>query len=77
MHLLISLLASAVIAGTPLPPWQEGCLDIHAINSGRGECTFFILPDGTTMLVDAGEFVPATQKYPFVPQKPHEGVRPY
>jgi beta-lactamase superfamily II metal-dependent hydrolase len=36
------------------PAWQEGYLDIHAINTGRGESTFFILPDGTTMLVDAG-----------------------
>ena len=41
--------------GKPLPKWQEGCLDIHYINSARGECTFYILPDGTTMLVDAGE----------------------
>ena len=49
IKLLVSILASAVVAGTPLPPWQEGCLDIHAINSGRGECTFFILPDGTTL----------------------------
>ena len=26
--------------GKPLSAWAEGCLDIHAINSGRGECTF-------------------------------------
>lgn len=26
--------------GKPLSPWAEGCLDIHSINSGRGECTF-------------------------------------
>lgn len=36
-----------------LPLWQEGELLIHAINTGRGECMFYILPDGTTMLVDA------------------------
>ena len=28
--------------GKPLSAWAEGCLDIHAINSGRGECTFYI-----------------------------------
>ena len=78
MTLLLSLLvAAAVSVGSPLPPWQEGCLDIHAINSGRGECTFFILPDGTTMLVDAGEYVAGkSSKNTPVPQKPNEGVRP-
>lgn len=38
--------------GKVLDPWSEGCLDIHTINTGRGDCTFFILPDGTQMLVD-------------------------
>lgn len=37
-----------------LAPWTEGCLDIHFINSGRGECAFFIYPDGTQLLVDCG-----------------------
>ena len=37
-----------------LPPWSEGFLDIHYINTGRGESALFILPDGTTLLVDAG-----------------------
>ena len=41
--------------GKALPAWSEGYLDIHFINSGRGECCFYILPDGTTLLVDAGE----------------------
>lgn len=36
-----------------LVPWKEGFLDIHFINTGKGESTFYILPDGTTMLVDA------------------------
>ena len=30
-------------------------MDIHHINTGRGDCTFCILPDGTTLLIDAGE----------------------
>lgn len=44
--------------GHPLPPWSRGVLDIHHINTGRGNATFFILPDGTTVLVDAGELNP-------------------
>jgi beta-lactamase superfamily II metal-dependent hydrolase len=39
--------------GSPLPQWEEGYLDIHSINTGRGESFYYILPDGTTMLVDA------------------------
>lgn len=35
--------------------WQKGYLDIHHINTGRGVCSFMILPDGTTMMVDAGD----------------------
>lgn len=41
--------------GKPLPGWTEGTLDLHHINTGRGDSAFYILPDGTTMLVDAGE----------------------
>jgi beta-lactamase superfamily II metal-dependent hydrolase len=29
-------------------------MDIHFIHTGQGECTFFIFPDGTTMLLDCG-----------------------
>jgi beta-lactamase superfamily II metal-dependent hydrolase len=40
--------------GTPLAPWRPGCLDIHHIATGRGNATFILLPDGTSMLIDAG-----------------------
>ena len=40
-----------------LSPWQEGFLDIHHINTGAGDSTFFVFPDGTTMLLDAGALV--------------------
>ena len=58
----------------PLPAWREGELDIHFINSGRGECTFFILPDGTTLVVDCGE-IPDNPKsrWPQVDRKPLSG----
>lgn len=35
--------------------WREGELDIHFIHTGVGEQTFFIFPDGTTMLLDCGD----------------------
>tara|TARA_R110000765_G_scaffold149561_1_gene252188 strand:+ start:6420 stop:7697 length:1278 start_codon:yes stop_codon:yes gene_type:complete len=38
-----------------LPPWKLGMLDIHHINTGRGDAAFAILPDGTTLLIDAGD----------------------
>lgn len=66
--------AQKVEIGNVLPEWSEGYLDIHAINTGRGEQTFFIFPDGTTMLVDAGEFPSTTPN--MVPQKPDEQTRP-
>ncbi len=48
-----------VTIGQVLPAWQEGYLDIHSINGGRGEAFYYILPDGTTMLVDAAGAPPA------------------
>ena len=39
--------------GETMPKWTEGNLEIHSISTGRGESNFYILPDGTTMLVDA------------------------
>ena len=35
--------------------WRPGELDIHFIHTGVGEQTFFIFPDGTTMLLDCGD----------------------
>lgn len=42
-----------VKVGEPMPLWQKGTLEIHSISTGRGESNFYILPDGTSMLVDA------------------------
>lgn len=44
--------------GQALPAWKEGYLDLHHINTGRGSSAYYIFPDGTTMLVDAGEMSP-------------------
>ena len=48
-------LSPAQQPGQRITDWQEGYLDIHHINTGKGECAFFIFPDGTTALVDAGD----------------------
>jgi len=50
-----ALLVSACGGADVLAPWKEGYLDIHQISTGRGNATFMILPDGTTMMVDMGD----------------------
>ena len=46
---------SGDFAGGRLPAWREGEFEIHFIHTGVGEQTFFIFPDGTTMLLDCGD----------------------
>ena len=41
-----------------MPPWSKGYFDIHHISTGRGNSTYFVFADGTTMLIDAGEADP-------------------
>jgi beta-lactamase superfamily II metal-dependent hydrolase len=52
--LVLSAALHAQRAGDALPTWTPGTLDIHQINTGRGNAAVAILPDGTTMLIDAG-----------------------
>ncbi len=66
--------------GQPLPPWREGWLDLHHINTGRGNAAFYILPDGTTILCDAGELDPTdprTTSKRNTPIKPNDSRHPY
>jgi len=49
-----------------LPRWRAGMLDIHHISTGSGNSAFFVLPDGTTMLFDAGD-VDRVQMAKFAP----------
>lgn len=42
------------VTGKMLEPWQSGYLDIHHINTGNGDTSFMVLPDGTSLLFDAG-----------------------
>ena len=52
---LLCLPVAAQTAGQPLPAWTPGTLDIHQINTGKGNSALFILPDGTSLLIDAGD----------------------
>lgn len=38
--------------------WKPGEMDIHHIHTGMGEANFIIMPDGTSMLIDAGDLGP-------------------
>ncbi|MBI4906089.1 MAG: MBL fold metallo-hydrolase, partial [Acidobacteria bacterium] len=55
--------------GAPLAPWSPGILDIHQIQTGRGNAAFFVFPDGTTMLLDAG-LVPERKGLEIGPKRP-------
>ncbi len=59
-----------------LSPWQEGFLDIHHINTGAGDSTLFVFPDGTTMLLDAGALVRERPENYDSPQIPDNSRRP-
>lgn len=76
----VSVYGQVAEAGKPLPAWQKGYLDLHHINTGRGNAAFYILPDGTTMLVDAGELSPLDSRT-FTPRnaviRPNDSKKPY
>ena len=59
-----------------LSAWQHGYMDIHHISTGRGNCTFMILPDGTTMMVDAGDNGPANDDGTKLDRVPNESLTP-
>lgn len=72
--------SSIAVPGQPLPAWQKGFLDLHHINTGRGNAAFYILPDGTTLLFDAGEMDPTnprTTSKRNTPLRPDDSHRPY
>jgi hypothetical protein len=41
--------------GQRITPWVHGTLDIHQISTGRGNAALVVMPDGTTLLIDAGD----------------------
>ncbi|MFA5695603.1 MAG: MBL fold metallo-hydrolase, partial [Proteiniphilum sp.] len=53
--ILLLFLSSLNAQNSYLAPWRKGYLDIHFISTGRGNASFILMPDGTTMLIDAGD----------------------
>jgi beta-lactamase superfamily II metal-dependent hydrolase len=70
----VGMYVSAQKIGDRLPVWQKGYLDIHHINTGCGECAFMILPDGTTLMVDAGANTPSGERH--VAPRPNDNKTP-
>ncbi len=66
----------SALVGKVLPDWQEGYLDIHMINTGRGESILHIFPDGTTLLIDAAGSLLALdyEDIPPTPPKPDGSI---
>ena len=73
---LAALMSAAMAYGQNpeyLPEWKEGYLDIHTIATGRGDAALIIMPDGTTMMIDAGDNAKAKDtQHPDATKKPGE-----
>jgi glyoxylase-like metal-dependent hydrolase (beta-lactamase superfamily II) len=69
-----SMALGAEKVGSTLSPWQPGFLDIHHINTGRGNSTLALMPDGTSLLIDAG--ASGTQGPAMNPAQPDGSRRP-
>ena len=76
---LISGMCVRLSAQEYLPRWQEGYLDVHSISTGQGESTYIMMPDGTTMVVDAGDKKEQWSKthYPDASKTPGEWIAHY
>jgi glyoxylase-like metal-dependent hydrolase (beta-lactamase superfamily II) len=75
------LLRASAAASTALPAWKPGVLEIHHIATNRGNSALLILPDGTTMMVDAGAIYGATpclsDPLPSAQRRPGEWIGRY
>lgn len=53
---LVGLATTAAGRDYKVPAWEPGEMELHVICTGRGEANFMIMPDGTSMLIDAGDW---------------------
>jgi beta-lactamase superfamily II metal-dependent hydrolase len=65
----VAQIAFSQKVGEVLPRWVPGMLDIHQIQTGRGNAAYFVFPDGSTMLLDAGA-VPERAGLELGPERP-------
>jgi len=68
------------LSGATLPPWTPGTLDIHQISTGRGNAALIVMPDGTSLLVDAGAAgsgIPESDPHPDATRPPGEWIARY
>jgi|CXWL01.1.fsa_nt_gi beta-lactamase superfamily II metal-dependent hydrolase len=66
--------------GASLSPWRPGSLDIHQITTGRGNAAFAQLPDGSTLLIDAGDAgdgIPYTEPRPDATKRAGQWIAAY
>src|SRR5262245_32745898 len=42
-------------AGDVLPAWTSGTVELHQVVTARGSANCMMFPDGTTLLLDAGD----------------------
>lgn len=74
------ILAISAVEAKPkyLKNWSEGYMDIHHISTGRGPSIFFMLPDGTRLLVDAGDLGDPSRwtHKEIMPAVPNDSKRP-
>lgn len=72
--------ASSKVPLSTFPEWEMGYFDIHHINTGRGDTTYFIFPDGTEMLFDVGDLgLDSLPKHPplkVAPARPNNSKTP-
>jgi len=45
------------LAGKTLPKWEKGHFRISVLFNGRGETAFLVFPDGTSLMIDCGDYV--------------------
>ena len=49
--------------GEKWPGWKDGEFQFHVIYNGRAESEFCIFPDGTSMLIDSGDYKPPRREW--------------
>src|SRR6202451_4867777 len=56
----------AIALVTPKPQMRDGVLEVTSIDVGEGDSTLLVMPQGTTLLIDAGGPIgPGGQQFDF------------